>query len=285
MSFRIITDSGCDFTDQQYKDLGVAYAPLSVLFKGEVMDNLNDPADLKNFYDGMRGGEMPTTSAVNPDGWVRIMKPILDAGEDVLCLAFDSGISTTYQSAVIAAKEMMEYYPDRTIVVIDTLCATLSQGLLVMKAAQKREEGMSLMDLAQSVEDNKMNYAHWLTVDDLNHLKRGGRVSATTAFFGGMLGIKPIIHVDDEGHLITMSKVRGRKASMDYLAKQLGETCTDLDTVAIAHGDCLEDAQILEKILKEQYGVKNVLIGYVGGVIGAHTGPGVLVLCFEASKR
>ena len=285
MSYRIITDSGCDFTDQQYKDLGVAYAPLSVLFKGEVLDNLNDPKDLKNFYDGMRGGEMPTTSAVNPDGWVRIMQPILDAGEDVLCLAFDSGISTTYQSAVIAAKEMMEYYTDRTIVVVDTLCATLSQGLLLMKACQKREEGMSLLDLAQWVEDNKMSYAHWLTVDDLNHLKRGGRVSATTAFFGGMLGIKPIIHVDDEGHLITMSKVRGRKASMDYLAKQLGETCTDLDNVAIAHGDCLEDAKALEKILKEQYGVKNVLIGYVGGVIGAHTGPGVLVLCFAANKR
>ena len=285
MSFRIITDSGCDFTDQQYKDLGVAYAPLSVLFKGEVLDNLNDPADLKNFYEGMRGGEMPTTSAVNPDGWVRIMKPILDAGEDILCLAFDSGISTTYQSAVIASKEMMEYYPDRTIRVVDTLCATLSQGLLLMKACQKRAEGMGLDELTQWVEDNKGGYAHWLTVDDLNHLKRGGRVSATTAFFGGMLGIKPIIHVDEEGHLITMHKVRGRKASMDYLAKQLGETCTDLETVAIAHGDCLEDAQALEKILKEQYGVKNVIIGYVGGVIGAHTGPGVLVLCFAASKR
>ena len=285
MNFRIITDSGCDFTDQQYKDLGVAYAPLSVLFKGEVLDNLNDPADLKNFYDGMRGGEMPTTSAVNPDGWVRIMKPILDAGEDILCLAFDSGISTTYQSAVIASKEMMEYYPDRTIRVVDTLCATLSQGLLLMKACQKREEGMGLDDLTQWVEDNKMNFAHWLTVDDLNHLKRGGRVSATTAFFGGMLGIKPIIHVDDEGHLITMHKVRGRKASMEYVAKQLGDTCIDLDTVAIAHGDCLEDAQALEKILKEQYGVKNVIIGYVGGVIGAHTGPGVLILCFAANKR
>ena len=285
MSYRIITDSGCDFTDQQYKDLGVAYAPLSVLFKGEVLDNLNDPADLKNFYEGMRGGEMPTTSAVNPDGWVRIMQPILEAGEDVLCLAFDSGISTTYQSAVIAAKEMLEYFPERTIAVVDTMSATLSQGLLVMKAAQKREEGMSLMDLAQWVEDNKMNYAHWLTVDDLNHLKRGGRVSATTAFFGGMLGIKPIIHVDDEGHLITMAKVRGRKASMEYLAKQLGETCIDFETVAIAHGDCLEDAKILEKILKDQYGVKNVIIGYVGGVIGAHTGPGVLVLCFAANKR
>jgi DegV family protein with EDD domain len=127
---------------------------------------------------------------------------------------------------------------------------------------------MGLDDLTQWVEDNKMSFAHWLIVDDLNHLKRGGRVSATTAFFGGMLGIKPIIHVDDEGHLITMHKCRGLKASMDHITKIMGETCIDLDTVAIAHGDCLENAQALEKILKEQYGVKNVIIGYVGGVIG-----------------
>ena len=285
MSYRIITDSCCDFTDQQYKDLGVTYAPLSVLFKGEALDNLNDPADLHDFYDGIRGGEMPTTSAVNPDGWVRIMKPILDAGEDILCLAFSSGLSTTYQSAVIAAKEMMEYYPDRTIRVIDTLCAALGQGLLVWHASHKRAEGMTLDELTDWVEEHKLNVAHWVTVDDLNHLKRGGRISATTAFFGGMLGIKPIIHVDEEGHLINVDKVRGRKASIEYLAKKLGETCTDLDFVTIGHGDCPEDAAVLEKILKEQYGVKNVLTGYVGGVIGAHTGPGVLVVFFMAKQR
>jgi len=285
MSYRIITDSCCDFTDQQYNDLGVTYAPLTVLFKGEALDNLNDPADLHNFYDGIRGGEMPTTSAVNPDGWVQIMKPILEAGEDVLCLAFSSGLSTTYQSAVIAAKEMMEYYPDRTIRVIDTLCAALGQGLLVWHAAHKRNEGMSLDDLTDWVEENKLHICHWVTVDDLNHLKRGGRISATTAFFGGMLNIKPIIHVDDEGHLINVAKARGRKASIEYLVKKLGEDATDLDTVFIAHGDCPEDAAALEKIVKEQYGVKNVLTGYVGGVIGAHTGPGVLVLFFMGKQR
>jgi len=180
---------------------------------------------------------------------------------------------------------MMEYYPDRTIRVIDTLCAALGQGLLVWHAAHKRNEGMSLDDLTDWVEENKLHICHWVTVDDLNHLKRGGRISATTAFFGGMLNIKPIIHVDDEGHLINVAKARGRKASIEYLVKKLGEDATDLDTVFIAHGDCPEDAAALEKIVKEQYGVKNVLTGYVGGVIGAHTGPGVLVLFFMGKQR
>ena len=285
MSYRIITDSCCDFTQQQYSAWGVACAPLTVTYKGESHSNFSDPAAVKAFYDELRSGVMASTSAVNPDGWVRIMKPILDAGEDILCLAFSSGLSTTYQSAVIAAKEMMEYYPDRTIRVIDTLCAALGQGLLVWHASHKRAEGMSLDELTDWVEEHKMDVAHWITVDDLNHLKRGGRISATTAFFGGMLNIKPIIHIDEEGHLINVAKARGRKASIEYLAKKLGETCTDLDFVTIGHGDCPEDAAVLEKILKEQYGVKNVLTGYVGGVIGAHTGPGVLVLFYMAKQR
>ena len=284
MKYQIITDSCCDFTEQQYQNLGVSYAPLSVLFQGQARDNMNDPAALKDFYNGIRAGEMPTTSAVNPDGWVRIMKPILEAGEDVLCLAFSSGLSTTYQSAVIAAKEMEEEYPHRTIRVVDTLCAALGQGLLVHLACQKRDAGMSLDDLTAWVEDHKLNIAHWVTVDDLNHLKRGGRISATTAFFGGMLNIKPIIHVDNDGHLINVAKARGRKASMDILIKKFQEDCIDFDTVAIGHGDCPEDAAVLEKSLKE-LGVKNVITGYVGGVIGAHTGPGVMVLFFVAKQR
>lgn len=284
MKYQIITDSCCDFTDQQYHDLGVTYAPLTVLFQGQARDNMNDPEELHRFYDGIRGGEMPTTSAVNPEGWVNIMKPILDVGEDVLCLAFSSGLSTTYQSAVIAAKEMEEVYPDRTIRVVDTLCAALGQGLLVYLACRKRDEGMGLEDLAAWVEDNKLNIAHWVTVDDLNHLKRGGRISATTAFFGGMLNIKPIIHVDNDGHLVNVAKARGRKASMDYLLNKVKEDCTDFENVFVAHGDCPEDAAILEKALKE-LGVKNVVTGYVGGVIGAHTGPGVLVIFFVGKQR
>ena len=284
MSYRIITDSCCDFTDAQYAELGVAYAPLSVMLHGEAHDNMNDPTELKKFYDSIRAGEMPSTSAVNPEGWVKIMKPILDAGEDVLCLAFASGLSTTYQSAVIAAKEMEEVYPDRTIRVIDTYSATFSQGLLVMKASQMWKAGASLDENAAWIEANKMSMAHWLTVDDLNHLKRGGRISATTAFFGGMLNIKPIIHVDNDGHLVNVAKARGRKASIDYLINKVKEDCIDFETVAIGHCDCAEDAAILEAGLKE-IGVKNVMVGYVGGVIGTHTGPGMMGVCFMAKQR
>ena len=284
MKYQIITDSCCDLTEQQYQELGVRYAPLTILYKGEPYDNFNDPAELKTFYDSMRAGETATTSAVNPEGWVNIMKPILEAGEDVLALCFSSGLSTTYQSAVIAAKELREVYPERTINVVDTLAAALGQGLLVILAARKRDQGMSLADLTAWVEDNKLHLAHWITVDDLDHLKHGGRISATTAFFGGMLNIKPIIHVDDEGHLINVAKARGRKASIEYLAKKLAEDCVDFDTVAIGHGDCPEDAAALEALLKAA-GAKNVVTGYVGGVIGAHTGPGVLVVFFLGKNR
>ena len=284
-TYQIITDSCADFTNAQYQALDVKYAPLSVLFKGELHENFSEDADVKMFYDGIRQGEMPTTSAANPEGWAAVMKPALDEGKDVLCLAFSSGLSTTYQSAVIAAEELKEEYPDRKINVIDTLCAALGQGLLVWYACQKRDAGMSLEELTAWVEANKLNICHWVTVDDLSHLKRGGRISATTAIVGTMLNIKPIIFVDNDGHLINTAKVRGRKTAIEYLGKKLGETGTDLDTVFIGHGDCAEDAAALEALLKEKYGVKNVITGYVGPVIGAHTGPGVLVLFFMGSKR
>ena len=285
MSYQIITDSCCDFTEAQYKQWNVSSVPLTVTYNGENHENFSDEAAVKAFYDELRGGVMATTSAVNPDGWATAMEPALKEGKDVLILAFSSGLSTTYQSAVIAAKELREVYPNRTIHVVDTLCAALGQGLLVWHAAQKRDAGMSIDELTAWVEENKLNVCHWVTVDDLSHLKRGGRISATTAIVGTMLNIKPIIYVDNDGHLINTAKVRGRKTAMEYLAKKLGETGTDLDTVFIGHGDCPEDAAALEALLKEKYGVKNVITGYVGPVIGAHTGPGVLVLFFMGSKR
>ena len=287
MSYKIITDSCCDFTKQQYKDLNLGYAPLTLLYKGESSPSFTEPAELHDFYDGIRAGEMPTTSAVNPDGWAQLMRPILENGEDVLCLAFSSALSTTYQSAVIAANELLEEFPGRTINVIDTRCAALGQGLLALHACKRRDAGMSLADLTAWVEENKNHLAHWVTVDDLNHLKRGGRVSATTALVGGLLNIKPIIHVDNEGRLDTVSKVRGRKAAMALLADKVAETGADYDneTITVAHGDCPEDAQALADLIKAKCPfVKNVVIGYVGGVIGAHTGPGVLV-CFFLGKE
>ncbi len=285
MPYKIITDSCCDFTQQQYRELNVACAPLSVLYHGENHSNFSEPAAVKVFYDELRSGVMASTSAVNPDGWAVLMEEALNAGQDVLVLAFSSGLSTTYQSAVIAAKDLRESHPHRKIYVVDTLCAALGQGLLVWHTCRRRDEGMDIDTLYNWVEEHKLNICHWVTVDDLSHLKRGGRISATTALVGTMLNIKPIIHVDNDGHLINCAKVRGRKAAMELLASKLGETGMDLDTVFIAHGDCPEDAAALETIVKEKYGVKNVITGYVGPVIGAHTGPGVLVLFFMGSHR
>ena len=284
-TYKIITDSACDLPADMLKKLNVSAVSLSVLYRGE---NRTDSVDegIKEFYDGLRAGDVATTSAVNPEGWAAVMDPVLQSGSDLLVMAFSSGLSTTYQSAVIAAKELREVYPERTIHVVDTLCAALGQGLLVWHACKRRDEGMTIEELTAWVEENKLHLCHWVTVDDLSHLKRGGRISATTAIVGTMLNIKPIIHVDNDGHLINTAKVRGRKAAIDYLVRKFTETSEGFDneTVFVAHGDCPEDAAALAQQMKE-IGVKNVITGYVGPVIGAHTGPGVLVLFFMGKNR
>ena len=285
-NFRIVTDSGSDLTQAMIDSLNISVVPLMVNFKGQTQpDNVDD--GVQDFYNGLRAGEVATTSAINPTGWAEKIEPILAGGQDALVITFSSGLSTTYQSAVIAAEELAEKYPDRQIRVVDSLCASLGQGLLIWYACQKRDAGMSLADLATWLEESKYTLCHWFTVDDLMYLKRGGRVSAATALVGTMLQIKPVLHVDDEGHLINVAKARGRKASIEALAKKVGELGLpgENDTVFISHGDCLEDAQLLASILKEKYGVKEVVIGYVGAVIGSHSGPGTLALFFLGSKR
>ncbi len=285
-TYKIITDSCCDFTKAQYAQLDLTYVPLTLFYKGETCASFTENNELKDFYDGIRAGEMPTTSAANPDNWSRVMEQVLREGKDILCITFTSAMSTTYQSAVIAAEELREKYPEREIRVVDSLCAALGQGLLTWYACKKRDEGMSLNELTAWVEENKLRLCHWVTIDDLNHLKRGGRVSATTAFVGTMIGIKPIIRVDDEGRLETCSKIRGRKAAIEYLAERLDAHITDCETVFIAHGDCPEDAKKLEELIRQKRPeIKNIVTGYVGGVIGAHTGPGVLVAFFLGDHR
>lgn len=286
MSYRIITDTCCDLWQAFYNELSVTAIPLTVSFQGQSIDSY-DESWLKDFYNGLRNGQAAQTAAVNPEGWKTFIEPVLAAGEDVLILAFSSGLSTTYQSAVIAAEELKESYPDRQIRVVDTLCASMGQGLLVYTACQKRDSGMSLEELTTWCEDNKLKLCHWFTVDDLMYLKRGGRVSAATALVGTMLQIKPVMHVDNDGHLIKVGTARGRKASIDALAKKLGETSIagQNDTVFISHGDCLEDAQYLAEKLKANYGVKEVIIYYVGAVIGSHSGPGTLALFFYGNER
>ncbi len=284
--YEILTDSGSDLSQEMLDMLNVRRVSLIVNFKGQSMADSVDQG-IRDVYDGLRAGETATTSAINPELWKEAMLPALEQGKDLLVITFSSGLSTTSQSAFIAADELAESYPDRKIRVVDSLSASLGQGLLVWYAAKKREAGLSLEELAKWVEDNRLHLCHWFTVDDLKYLKRGGRVSAATALVGTMLNIKPVLHVDDAGHLVNVSTVRGRKASIKALAAKLSETGLpgENDTCFICHGDCMDDARALEQIIRTECGVKEVHIGYTGAVIGSHSGPGTLALFFLGRQR
>ena len=284
--YKIVTDSGCDLPQEMLSSLDVRTVPLIVNFKGEDREDTVD-VGIQEMYAGLRDGEAATTSAVNPDRWMEKMEGVLAQGIDVLTITFSSGLSTTYQSAVIAGNELKEKYPDRKIIVVDSLAASLGQGLLIWYACKMKDAGMGIDELAAWVEENRLHLCHWFTVDDLMYLKRGGRVSAATALVGTMLQIKPVLHVDDEGHLINVSKTRGRKASIQALAQkavELGEGF-DNSTMFICHGDCIEDAEYLANLVKEKCGVQEVFIGYTGAVIGSHSGPGTLALFFMGKHR
>lgn len=282
--FQIVTDSCCDFSVGRYEELGLSLVPLSVTFRGETYPDSNDDR-MKVLYTGLRQGESASTAAVNPEGWAAKYRIALEQGMDVLAVAFSSGLSTTYQSAVIAADELGEQYPDRKIYVVDSLAASLGQGLLVWYAVKLQREGRTIEEVLEWLEENRMRCCHWFTVDDLMYLKRGGRISTATAIMGTMLSMKPLLHVDNDGKLINMGKVRGRRAAIEALAKKFSELDGQPDRVFISHGDCLEDARLLEKILKEKYGVKEVYINYIGTVIGSHAGPGTLAVFFMGRER
>ena len=285
-TYQIITDSACDLPADFIRELDVKCVSLTLNFEGKTLgDSVTD--DIRALYAALRAGEVATTAAANPEHWRAAIEPVVQEGKDVLVLAFSSGLSTTYQSAVIAAKELEEQYPGRKINVVDTRCASLGEGLLVWYACKKRDEGLDLDALTAWVEELKPHLCHWFTVDDLMYLKRGGRVSAATALVGTMLKIKPVLHTDDDGHLINMGKVRGRKASIEALAQKALELGLpgENETMFICHGDCIDDARYLEKLVREKCGVKNVFIGYTGAVIGSHSGPGTLALFFLGTHR
>lgn len=285
MSFQIITDSCCDLPAQMISELELSIAPLSLEMDGKAY--VSGEMSPKALYDHLRAGKLPKTSAVNPDGWAALIRPALEAGRDVLVLAFSSGLSGTYQSAVIAAEDLREEFPQRKLIVIDTLCAALGQGLLVCTAARLRSEGKSIDEAAAWLDAHKRNLCHWFTVEDLMHLKRGGRISAATAVMGTMLSIKPVLHMDDQGKLESVSKARGRKAALNQLLDRMGETMFSEgnDTVFLGHGDCLADAEYVAAQMKARFGVKEVIVNYVGAVIGAHAGPGVLAIFFFGKNR
>lgn len=289
-NYVIVTDSSCDLNAETVKELEVSVLSLNFHIDGKTYADRPDDRDMssKKFYDKIRNGALPTTSAVNPEQYIDHLEPVLAAGNDVLIIAFSSGLSTTCQSAQIAAAELGEKYPERKIFVVDTLGASLGQGLLVWYAAKKRQAGESIEEVRDWLEENKLHLCHWFTVNDLMHLKRGGRVSAATAIAGTMLQIKPVLHMDDAGHLVNVSKARGRKASLDALAAKVGELGikpAEQPLMYICHSDCLEDAEYVAKQIKEKYGVKNIQFNRIGPVIGAHTGVGCISVFFIGEHR
>lgn len=248
------------------------------------------PMPVKDFYDKMRAGSLPTTSQANPEEAALLYESILkDNDVDILHIAFSSGLSGSFNSCRIASADVCEKYPDHRIVVVDSLAATLGQGLLVYKAVQLKEAGKSLDEVAAWVEENKYHLVHNFTVDDLFHLHRGGRLSKTAAIVGTMINLKPVLHVDDEGHLVMLSKVRGRKKSLielvDCMEKQLGDWKDKNDIIFISHGDCPEDAQFVADLIKERFGYENFMIDYIGATIGAHSGPGTVALFYLGDHR
>ncbi|MBE6985525.1 MAG: DegV family protein [Ruminococcaceae bacterium] len=288
-NYIILTDSSADLPLSIYNELDIQVLPLSFLLDGEVYHNTPDESSIafKEVYAQLRSGKNVTTSAVNVETFKEAFLPYVQDGKDILYLGFSSGLSGTFSAGTIAAQELLEEYPERKIVCVDTLCASLGQGMLVYMTAKKRAEGFSLSEAAEYAEKIKLNVCHWFTVDDLFFLKRGGRISATTALVGSALGIKPILHVDNEGHLISVSKTRGRKKAITSLLEQMKASAIDPSTQIpmISHGDCVEDANVLADALRKEFGVKDVIINYVGPVIGAHSGPGTLALFFIGKER
>ena len=288
-TFQIFTDSSCDLPQSLADELDLQVIPLHVTIDGKTYRNYLDGREIgfPEFFAKLRAGSQGTTSAVNPEEFSAVMEQSLAAGLDILYVGFSSGLSATYQSGCIATEELREKYPDRKILTIDSLGASLGEGLYVYLAAKKQQSGATLEETYNYLLETRPHLCHWFTVNDLMHLKRGGRVSATAALFGTMLQIKPVMHMDDAGHLIPVSKARGRKASLQALVAQMVETAVEPETqtVFICHGDCLDDAEYTANLIREKTGAKTVIINYVGPVIGAHTGPGVVSIFFLGTHR
>ncbi len=285
----IITDSSCDLPDTLVKELELEVLPLAFIMDGKTYRNYPDNREMspEEFYGKEKEGIMATTNAVNVGEAGDAIEAVLKRGKDVLVLAFSSGLSTTCNSFQIAAGDLAGQYPDRKIYVVDTLCASLGQGMLVYQAARLRQEGKSMEEVRDWVEANKLRQCHWFTVNDLFFLKKGGRVSAATAVVGTMLQIKPVMHVDNDGHLIKVDTARGRRASLKALVDKVGELADDpaSQTMFISNSACMEDAQFVASEVKARYGVKEVIINSIGPVIGAHTGPGCVALFFTGKHR
>lgn len=287
--FVLITDSTTDLSPEMVKELELEVIPLQFVMDDHTYLNYPDGRELseKEFYRMLREQKTATTVQVNTSRFLDCFEPFLQQGKDIVYIAFSSGLSGTYGCAMMAKEELEQKYPERRVYVADSLAASMGEGLLVFHAVRQKRLGKSAKEVYDWVEQNKLNLCHWFTVDDLNHLKRGGRVSSATALLGTMLGIKPVLHVDDEGHLINVSKVRGRRQSLQAMVERMKQTCVNPgdQTIFISHGDCIEDAQALAEMIKASMPVKEIVINYIGPVIGAHSGPGTVALFFLGTKR
>lgn len=279
--FEIFTDSSCDLSQEMIEQFNLHVMQLEVIIDDKP-PVLNNEIEIKPFYDQLRAGAYAKTSAVTLGHFEENMRKSLEEGNDILYIGFSSGLSVTYNNGVMVLKELQQEFTDRKVMYVDTFAATLGQGLLVYYAAKMREAGAEIEEVKNKIEEMRNYIHHLVTVDDLFFLKRGGRIDAATAVIGSVLKFKPIIFVDKEGHLINADKVRGRKASIKELFERMktNENFDEFGYVFISHSDCLEDAKALEAMIKEEYASVQVVIGDIGPVIGAHTGPGAIALCY-----
>lgn len=284
--YAIVTDSSCDLPRNLVDEWGIKVLSLEVNIEG-VGSFLNNEIDPKEFYGYLRDKRSVKTSAANMESFCGVFEEIAKEGKDIIYIGFSSGLSATYMAGKNAAEDTMEKYPECKIVTVDSLCAALGQGLFIKYAVDKKKEGATLEELKAYLEETRLNLAHWFTVEDLFFLKRGGRVSAATAVMGTVLQIKPVMHVDNDGKLINVAKARGREASIKALVENMKRTAINpkKQTVYICHGDCYDDAKKLADMVKAEFGITDILIDYVGPVIGAHSGPGTLALFFVANER
>lgn len=286
--FIITTDTTCDLPNEYLDQKGIKTLPLYYNFDGTIYgdENILEP---KVFFDTMRGGAMPTTMAVNPSAANTLFRSLIQEGYDVLHIAFSSALSGSCSVAATVAREICDENPEAKIIVIDSLAASLGEGLLVHKACELKDSGKTIDQVAEWLEANKLTINHIFTVNDLHHLHRGGRVSKTSAIIGTLINVKPVLHMSNEGRLVPLYNVRGRKKALislvDEMDKLTNQGSIKNDTVFISHGDCLEEAQIVADQIKERFGVENILINYICPTIGAHAGPGTVSVFFLGQER
>lgn len=288
MGIKIITDSACDLSREYIdsNDIGLLSLVLNLNEK-VIKDDLGKTLSYKDFYGQMREGATPTTSQVNAHEFEEEFIKYVKNGDSIICITISSALSGTFNSANIAKNNILEEYPEAKIELVDSLSVSMGQGLLVLKACEMRERGLNIEEIVTWLEENKNKVIHSFVVDSLNHLKRGGRISATTAAIGGLLNIKPTLYIDDNGKVMQGEKIKGKKKVLRFLVNEVKDKAinSEEETLYICHGDCLEDAETLKNMILEEVKFKNIVINYIGNVIGAHAGPGVLAVLFLGKNR